>query len=91
MLATHGGHIEIVKLLLVNGANINAQSEDGTTAVLIAASGYIVIIFYSFYLMRIPRSCNGSSARLEWGTTFDMIPVPVCAKNILYKLARTEF
>ena len=49
MLATHGGHIEIVKLLLVNGADINAQSEDGTTSVLIAAAGYIVIIFYSFY------------------------------------------
>ena len=44
MLATHEGHIEIMKLLLTNGADINAQSEDGTTAVLVAAAGYIVII-----------------------------------------------
>ena len=39
MLATHEGHIEIMKLLLTNGADINAQSEDGTTAVLVAAAG----------------------------------------------------
>lgn len=91
MLATHGGHIEIVKLLLENGANVNGQSEDGTTAVLIAASGYIVILFYFFfYLMRTPWACNASRARLEWGTTFGMIPIPLCAKNILYKLARTS-
>ena len=44
MFATHEGHIEIMKLLLTNGADINAQSEDGTTAVLVAAAGYIVII-----------------------------------------------
>ena len=49
MLATHGGHIEIMKLLLANGADINAQSADGTTAVLVAAAGYIVIKFYSFF------------------------------------------
>ena len=69
MLATHRGHIEIMKLLLANGADINAQSADGTTAVLVAAAGYIVIKFYSF-LIGTTRFCNGSGARLECGTTF---------------------
>jgi ankyrin repeat protein len=45
MLVTHEGHIEIMKLLITNGADINAQSEDGMTAVLVAAAGYIVIIY----------------------------------------------
>lgn len=41
MVATHGGHGEILKMLLANGADINAATEDGTTAVFIAAAGKI--------------------------------------------------
>ena len=38
MAASGGGLIDIVKLLLDRGANINARSDDGTTALKLAIS-----------------------------------------------------
>ena len=39
MIASHGGHLETVKLLLANGANINTKSDENSTALLVAAAG----------------------------------------------------
>jgi ankyrin repeat protein len=36
MAASGGGLTELVKLLLDKGANINAKSDDGTTALILA-------------------------------------------------------
>lgn len=38
MLASHGGHMDIAKLLLVSGANINTTTDENNTALLIAAA-----------------------------------------------------
>jgi len=38
MLASYGGHVAAVPILLATGANVNAQDGDGTTALMYAAS-----------------------------------------------------
>ena len=39
MLASHEGYMDIAKLLLASGANINAKTEENNTALLTAAAG----------------------------------------------------
>ena len=42
--AAYQGHAEVVELLLMKGANVNARDKDGTTALMCAARrGYIEI------------------------------------------------
>lgn len=44
MVAGHTGHEDIVRLLLQNGANINAANDDGMTPLLVAIAGYYYLI-----------------------------------------------
>jgi ankyrin repeat protein len=45
MVAAQGGHAEIVKALLANGAEVNAKTTDGSTALIIAvAHGHTEIV-----------------------------------------------
>lgn len=45
MLAASHGKLDVVKLLLENGADINIQDDDGSTALMCAAEhGYLDIV-----------------------------------------------
>ncbi len=43
-VASHQGHIEIVKLLLAAGSNMESQDEDGDTALHYSAFGSVIIL-----------------------------------------------
>jgi len=74
MLGANKGRTECVKLLLANGANVNATTSSGCTALMFAAEkGYPEIVDL---LLSHSALANVSSSKVWGSTTIDSCHLP---------------